>query len=170
LSQKAERMDFWGWIGGPALMCVGATLLFAAPIRVFGLQPPEPIFPMVPAFAWAVLRPSLTAPFVLLALGLFLDVTWGAPSGLWGLSLIAAYVVVLISRSIMSGQGRLTIGLWYGVVSAVAMGVAYAATTLESGVAPSLLATFWQYLPTLLLYPFAHGLIERFEDADVRFR
>jgi rod shape-determining protein MreD len=170
LSQKADRMDFWSWMGAPALICVAVTLLFAAPIRVFGLQPPEPIFPMVPAFAWAVLRPSLAAPFVLLALGLFLDMTWGAPTGLWGLSLIVAYVLVLMSRSIMSGQGRVMMGLWYAIVSAAAMGLAYGATSLQAGVAPSLVATFWQYLPTLLLYPFAYGLIERFEDADVRFR
>jgi rod shape-determining protein MreD len=159
--QKADRMDFWGWTGIPALACVGATLLFAAPIRVYGLQPPEPIFPLVPAFAWAVLRPSMAAPFVLLALGLFLDMVWGAPHGLWSISLICAYVVVMISRSIMSGQGRLMMWVWC---------VAYTATSLESGVAPSLAATFWQYLPTLLLYPFADRLIERFEDADVRFR
>jgi rod shape-determining protein MreD len=31
-------------------------------------------------------------------------------------------------------------------------------------------AVAWQYLATILLYPFSHRLIERFEDADVRFR
>lgn len=170
MSQRANRMTFWGWMGAPALVCVGATLLFAAPIRVFGLQPPEPIFPMVPAFAWAVLRPSLAAPFVLLLLGLFLDLTWGAPTGLWSISLIVAYGLILLSRGMMSGQGRAMMWMWYAFACALAMGCAYAATALEAGVPPSLLAVFWQYLPTVLLYPFADRLIERFEDADVRFR
>ncbi len=35
---------------------------------------------------------------------------------------------------------------------------------------PNLLGAFWQWLVTALLYPFAHNLIQRFEDADVRFR
>ena len=34
----------------------------------------------------------------------------------------------------------------------------------------SLIAVFLQVVPTLLLFPFAHRLIERFEDGDVRFR
>ena len=29
---------------------------------------------------------------------------------------------------------------------------------------------FWQFLASLVLFPFAHRLIERFDDADVRFR
>ena len=32
-------------------MCVAATIVFAAPIRIYGLQLPEPVFAMVPAFA-----------------------------------------------------------------------------------------------------------------------
>ena len=35
---------------------------------------------------------------------------------------------------------------------------------------PDTQATALLFLPTVLLYPFAHRLIERFEDADVRFR
>jgi rod shape-determining protein MreD len=41
---------------------------------------------------------------------------------------------------------------------------------LDSLAMPSLLAVFWQFLVTTLLFPFAHRLIDRFEDADVRFR
>jgi rod shape-determining protein MreD len=35
---------------------------------------------------------------------------------------------------------------------------------------PNLIAVGWQFLVTAALYPFAHILIERYEDADVRFR
>jgi rod shape-determining protein MreD len=170
MSFKADRMDFWGWIGAPSLICLGATLLFAAPIKVLGLQLPEPVFPMAPVFAWAVLRPSILAPFVLLGMGLFLDMVWGDLTGLWGLALISAYLTVLLSRSMMTGQSRVMMWVWFAVACGVAMAVAYAATAVDSGVAPNLVPTFWQFLPTVLLYPFAHRLIERFEDADVRFR
>ena len=36
--------------------------------------------------------------------------------------------------------------------------------------AASLLAMLGQVIPTLLLFPFADRMIERFEDGDVRFR
>jgi rod shape-determining protein MreD len=35
---------------------------------------------------------------------------------------------------------------------------------------PNIFGVCWQFLATAALYPFAHRLIERFEDADVRFR
>jgi len=170
VSLRAERVDMWQWIGVPTLICMIATLLFAAPIRVFGLQLPEPVFPMAPAFAWAVLRPSVASPFALLGMGLFLDMVWGSPTGLWSISLIAAYVTVLFSRNMMTGQSRTMMWSWFAVASAVAISVAYCATTLDSGVAPNLVSTLWQLLPTMMLYPFSHRLIERFEDADTRFR
>jgi rod shape-determining protein MreD len=41
---------------------------------------------------------------------------------------------------------------------------------LDSLAMPSLIAVFWQFLATVLLFPFAQSLVDRFEDADVRFR
>ena len=112
----------------------------------------------------------MAAPFVLLGIGLFLDMVWGDPMGLWGLSLIAAYVTVLFSRNMMTGQSRLMMWGWFATACGVAMSLAYVVTAVDAGVAPNLASTAWQFLPTVLLYPFAHRLIERFEDADVRFR
>jgi len=77
---------------------------------------------------------------------------------------------VLFSRNMMTGQSRTMMWSWFAVASAVAISVAYCATTLDSGVAPNLVSTLWQLLPTMMLYPFSHRLIERFEDADTRFR
>jgi rod shape-determining protein MreD len=158
------------WLGVPMLMCVVATIVFAAPIRIWGLQLPEPVFAMVPAFAWAMIRPSILAPFAILLLGLFLDIFWGGPTGLWGLSLLVAYAMVLILRNMMTGQSRPMMWVWFAGVSAVAMTAAFLFTMLDSLAMPSLLAVFWQFLVTALLFPFAHRLVDRFEDADVRFR
>ena len=52
----------------------------------------------------------------------------------------------------------------------VAMAAGFLFSMLDSLAMPSLLAVFWQFLVTTLLFPFAHRLIDRFEDADVRFR
>ena len=166
----AERLDPIRWVALPMAACMVATLLFCAPIRVHGLRLPEPLFAMIPAFAWAVLRPSLLAPICLLALGLFNDLVWGGRLGLWSLALLVAYGFILVTRNMMSGHSRVMLWAWYGAATLMAMGAAYLATLIETGSAPNLLAVAGQWLPTTLLYPLADRLIGRFEDADPRFR
>ncbi len=131
---------------------------------------PEPVFPLAAAFAWALIRPSVLPPFVLLLLGLFLDVFWGGPQGLWPLCLLAAYACVLAARRLITGQDLPVMWASYGATTAAAFALGYGLMTLDAGGPPSLLATGWQYLATLLLFPFAWWLVERYEDADVRFR
>nr|WP_269717030.1 hypothetical protein [Caulobacter sp. NIBR2454] len=152
------------------LMCIVAAILLAAPLRVFGFQAPEPMWAMVPAFAWGVIRPSVLAPFGLLILGLFFDGFWGGPIGLWALALLVVYAVVIALRNILSGQSRAMMLAWYAGCTALAMGVGYAFMIISELGRPSPLAMFWQFLITVALFPAADWLIERFEDSDVRFR
>ena len=169
--QAARPLDPLQWLGLPAALCVVGTIVFGIPTKIFGLvHLPEPILPMVPAFAWAVIRPSLLAPLMLLALGLFLDLTWATPTGLWAVSLLVGYGLILWSRKLLTGQSGAVLWIWYGAMRVVVMATGYALTMLNGGTAPSLWAVAWQFLPTVVLYPFAHRLIDRFEDADVRFR
>ena len=170
MALAVARLDPVRWIGLPMAASVGATLLLAAPLRIHGLQLPEPIFAMAPTFAWAVLRPSILSPLCVLLLGLFCDLVWGGRLGLWELGLLTAFGFVLLTRNMMSGQSRPMLWAWYAAATGLAMGVAYLAVLVETGNPPSLLATAGQWLPTALLYPLAERLIERFEDADPRFR
>lgn len=165
-----ERLDPVRWMGVPMAACMLGTLLFSAPIRVFGLRPPEPVFAMVPVFAWAVLRPSILAPLCLLILGLFDDFVWGGRLGLWSLGLLVAYGFVLVTRNMMSGQSRLMMWVWWAASLTMGMGSIYLAVRFLTGNSPSPLAVAGQWLPTVLLYPLADRLIGRFEDADPRFR
>jgi rod shape-determining protein MreD len=151
-------------------LCVVATGLIGAPLRVFGLALPEPIFPMVLAFAWAVIRPSVMGLFALLAVGLFTDLFYGAPVGLWTLSLLVAYFIALLARNLMAGQSARVLWGWYVALTGVAFGCAYLITMADAQVTPSLTATALQLGVTALLSPAAHRLIDRFEDADVRLR
>jgi rod shape-determining protein MreD len=166
----AERLDPWRWIVAPMVACVVATLLLSAPIRVFGLRLPEPVFGMVPVFAWAVLRPSILAPLCLLALGLCMDLIWGGRLGLWGLGLLVAYGLVLVTRNMMSGQSRVMMWVWWAASLTACMGAVYLAVRVTTHNSPTILAVAGQWLPTVLLYPLADRLISRFEDADPRFR
>jgi rod shape-determining protein MreD len=165
-----RSLEPWRWLGVPMLQVLGATILFGVPIQLWGLQLPEPVFPMAVVFAWAVIRPSILAPVAIVAMGLFLDIFWGGPMGLWALCLLIAYGLVLGGRSMTAGQSRAAMWVWYAVVTAVAMGAGFLIEAMRARAMPGLVATGWQYLATIVLYPFAHRLIDMFEDADVRFR
>jgi len=166
----ARPMNPVGWLGLPAVAAILATIVLATPLRIFGFALPEPVFPLALAFAWALIRPSVLPPFALLVLGLFLDVFWGGPQGLWPLCLIAAYASVLTVRRLITGHEFVVVWAWYGAALAVAFGVGFLLMLMTTGEATNLLALAWQYAATLILFPFAHRLIERYEDADVRFR
>ena len=166
----ARSLEPWRWLGIPMLQALAATILFGIPLRVFGLQLPEPIFPMAVVFAWAVIRPSVLAPVCVLLMGLFLDVFWGGAMGFWALNLLLAYGLALGGRTMMAGQSRTILWVWYGVLTATALLAGYLFIMLDVKSQPSLVSLAWQFLATLILYPFASRLIERFEDADVRFR
>jgi rod shape-determining protein MreD len=170
MSAKAGTLQPWRWIGVPLVQVLLLTILFAIPLRIFGLQLPEPLFVMWPVFAWAMIRPAILAPFAVLILGLALDLFWGGPGGLWAVSLLIAYGCVLGTRSMTMGQSAPMMWAWYATVTAIAMGSAYLITMARTDTATDPVAVFWQYLATILLYPLSHRLIERFEDADVRFR
>lgn len=158
------------WIVYPGLAAAAATVILATPVEMFGLKLPEPIVPLVLAFAWPLIRPSVAAPVVLFLLGLFLDLFLGPGLGLWPLCLLAVYGGVLIVRNLLAGQETLFLFAWYAACVALAFVLAYLVVGLRAGAAPSLLALLGQMVPTLLLFPAAHWLIERFDDGDVRFR
>ncbi|MGH6909812.1 MAG: hypothetical protein ACREE0_10185 [Phenylobacterium sp.] len=165
-----RSLEPWRWIGVPMVQLLGLTVLFGIPLRVFGLQLPEPVFPMVAAFAWAVIRPSVLAPFAVLLMGLFLDFFWGGPIGLWALCMLVAYGISLAGRTMMAGQSRAILWAWYAMVTGAAMLLGYLVVMLDAKSTPGLVPLAWQFVATIVLYPFAHRLIEMFEDADVRFR
>ena len=158
------------WIVLPALITVAATILLATPVELFGFNLPEPVIPMVLAFAWPLIRPSIIAPVVLTGLGLFLDAFWYGPLGMWALALLAIYAVVLGSRAFLAGQETAVLFVWFAACCGLAFLIAYLITSITAGNAPSILALIGQAVPTLLLFPFADRMIERFEDGDVRFR
>jgi rod shape-determining protein MreD len=103
-------------------------------------------------------------------MGVFIDLWTGGPLGLWAVALLAAYGSVFVTRSIMAGQSPIAMWLWYASACLFAFVVADFLTMLDALNTPSYLAVFWQFLVTAALYPLAHRLIARYEDADVRFR
>ena len=128
------------WVIYPALVCMAATLILATPVELFGLKLPEPVLPLVLAFAWPLIRPSMTAPAVLFGLGVFLDMFWGGTMGVWPLCLLTVYAVVLGSRNLLAGQETQVLVVWYPLCTMGAFLMAYLVVSLAAGRAPSLLS------------------------------
>ena len=152
------------------LQAMAASFLFAVPLRFWGVGLPEPVFALPVVFAWAVIRPSMLAPVAVMLMGVYLDFLWGSAIGLWAVCLLLPYGLALGGRSILAGQSRLVMWGWYAVATGLALGAGYLLTMLSTQNSPSLVPLAWQFLATVVLYPFADRLIDRFEDADVRFR
>ena len=158
------------WIVLPALAAIVVTVLLGTPVVLFGLTFPEPVLPMVLAFAWPLIRPSMIAPAVLFGLGLVLDMFWGGALGLWPFCLLVVYGAVLAARNLLAGQETAALFICYVVLTSFAFLLAYLIVMLDVGNAPSLWALAGQLVPTLLLFPLADWMIQRFDDGDTRFR
>ncbi len=158
------------WIGYPMVVCVVLTVLLSSTVRILHLPLPEPILPMVLAFSWPLIRPSMLGPAMLFVIGMFEDLYLGTPLGLWTLALLGVYGAVLSARAFIIGQDtRVLLAWWVGSVSA-AFVFAYLFVMLDVKVAASIIAVLLQLVPTLLLFPVANILVQRFDDGDVRFR
>ena len=152
------------------LLCLVGVAAFAVPLRVWSLQLPEPVFGLVPAFAWAFIRPSILPPLALLVLGVFQDLVWGTPLGFWALCFLSMHGLVLLGRTSLSGQGFWVLWGWYGAGCALAFALGVVLAGSSAGIAPNLLGVAAQWLVSVVFYPFAYQLIDHYEDADVRFR
>lgn len=166
----ARGLAPWRWLGVPMLQVMAATFVFALPLRFWGLSLPEPVFALPVIFAWAIIRPAMLAPVAVMVLGLYLDLLWGSALGFWAVCLLLPYGAVLAGRAMLAGQSQLIMWLWYAAATALALGAGYLFTMLNTQNTVDPISVAWQFLATVVLYPFANRLIERFEDADVRFR
>ncbi|MDO1558228.1 hypothetical protein Q0812_02125 [Brevundimonas sp. 2R-24] len=158
------------WIVWPTLIALAVTIVLGTPIKLFRLSPPEPVIPLVLAFAWPLIRPSVLAPLALFAAGLFLDLFWGGPTGLWPLALLAVYGLTLFARNFIVGQERRVLFAWYVGGVLLAYLIVYVAVAVQAQNAPSVIALVFGILPTILLFPAANWMIETFDDGDMRFR
>ncbi len=165
----AKIVNPWDWIGAPALICILVTVVLAAPIQPFGFYLPEPVCAFVLAFAWPLIRPSYIAPVVLGALGLFLDMFYNTPLGLWTLLLMLMYGALTALRTYVVGQEWIIVFGIYVLAEVVIFGLGAVFMTLDTGGVPRLWGVFEQMFATTLLFPFVLYLLEKYLHADVRF-
>ncbi|ESQ75600.1 membrane protein [Asticcacaulis sp. AC402] len=160
----------WDWILAPALISLAATIVLATAFQPLGLYLPEPVTPLLLAFAWPLIRPSYIAPFVLGGLGIFLDFFWGAPLGFWTLNLMLVYAVLVFARTYIIGQDWLVVFGVFLLTELVFFGLCTVVMSIDTGSVPRLFGVFEQAFATTLFFPAVWYLMEKYLHADVRFQ
>jgi len=160
----------WDWILAPALISIAFTIILATSFQPFGFFLPEPVSPLILAFTWPLIRPSYIAPFVLGALGLFLDMFWGGPLGFWTLSLMLVYGVLLTLRTYIVGQDWIVVFGIFLLTEVIFFAFGALLITIDAGAVPRLWGAVEQAFATTLLFPCVLYLLEKYVHADVRFQ
>ncbi len=160
----------WDWILAPALISIVFTIVLATAFQPFGLYLPEPVAPLALAFAWPLIRPSYVAPFVLAALGVFLDYFWGAPIGFWTFDLMLVYGGLVLVRTYIIGQEPIVVFGAFVAAEVVFFGVAVILAGMDTGQVVRLWGVFEQLLATTALFPAVMYLTEKYLHTDVRFQ
>jgi rod shape-determining protein MreD len=159
----------WEWLFMPALLALALTIVIATPIRIFGLQLPEPVMPLVLAFVWPLIRPSYLAPLVLAGLGLFLDAYWSQAYGFYTLTLMIVYGVLMMVRSFVAGQDwRVVFGIFL-ITEIVFFGMGVTLIALDTGSVVRLIGVAEQLIATTLFFPIVPYMLDKYVHADVRF-
>lgn len=169
IARRARPVSPTLWILAPTAVVIAATLLLSVPLRVAGFQLPEPVFALVPAFSWALVRPSVWPPIALGVLGVCLDLIWGSPAGLWSVCLLAAFAFVFFLRRNLAGQDVGLLWVAYGAACGIAFAVGEVLSWMRSGQPPGLTGVGLQWAVTIALFPFAWRLMERYESSDTRY-
>ena len=139
----------------PSLILLTGVLLLVVPIRLFQGLVPTPILPLLIVFLYALYDPeSLPAP-VIFAGGLLHDLLYGAAFGPWASVYLLVLVLVSTQRTYFLGRARDVVWIGCAVVLLAAMVVLWAEMSLLKGAWQPIQGATYQFLITVLLYPFA---------------
>ena len=108
----------------PSFSAVLLVLVINLPVSFGGGLFPAPVLALIAVYFWALVRPDLMPPFVVLVVGLLEDLMSGGPPGVWATGFVAAYALVDRQRDNLAGLS----GIAAVVGFAAAMGLAAAAT------------------------------------------
>jgi rod shape-determining protein MreD len=169
-SMASKVITPWDWILAPALMSMALTIVLATAFQPFGIYLPEPVSPLILAFAWPLIRPSYIAPFMLGLLGFFLDFFWGAPLGFWTLSLVLVYGVLALARTYLIGQEWSVLFGLFLLTEFIFFSMGVLLTLIDTGGVVRLWGVVEQAFATTLLFPFVLILLEKYVHSDVRFQ
>ena len=139
----------------PALILLAGVVLLAVPLRLFQGTVPTPVLPLLIVFLYALYDPEgLPAPMIF-AGGLLHDLLYGAAFGPWASVYLLVAVLVSTQRTYFLGRARDVVWIGCCVALTAALLVLWAEMSLLKGAWQPILPATYQFLVTMLLYPFA---------------
>ena len=137
----------------PALSAVLLVMLVNLPVTLTGGLFPAPLLALTAVYFWALVRPDLMPPYLVLVIGLFEDLLSGGPAGIWATGFMAAYALVDRQRENLAGLAGAAAVLGFGAAMALAATATFVLTWImymrQPPLAPLLLASVF----TVLFYP-----------------
>jgi len=137
----------------PGLSAVLLVMLVTLPVSLTGGVLPAPLLALTAVYFWALVRPDLMPPFVVLAIGLLEDLVSGGPAGVWATGFMAAYALIDRQRENLAGLSGAAAVLGFAAAMALAAAATFVLTWImylrQPPLAPLLLASVF----TVLFYP-----------------
>jgi rod shape-determining protein MreD len=137
----------------PAFSAVLLVMLVNLPVTLTGGLFPAPLLALTAVYFWALVRPDLMPPYLVLVIGLFEDLLSGGPAGIWATGFMAAYALVDRQRENLAGLAGAAAVLGFAAAMALAATATFVLTWImymrQPPLAPLLLASVF----TVLFYP-----------------
>jgi rod shape-determining protein MreD len=137
----------------PGLSAVFLVMLVNLPVSLTGDLFPAPLLALTAVYFWALVRPDLMPPFVVLVVGLLEDLLSGGPPGVWATGFIAAYALVDRQRDNLAGLAGVAAVFGFAAAMLLAAAATFILTWIMYLRAPPLAPLLLASMVTVLFYP-----------------
>ncbi|MEM6747453.1 MAG: hypothetical protein AAF608_08545 [Pseudomonadota bacterium] len=148
-------------VGVAALLLLLGIVLLLVPLNLFSGTVPTPILPLCIIFIYGLERPESLPPSLSFAMGLLHDLLFGAAIGPWASVYLVVHALVVWQRSYFAGRDVVVLTTGFAAASVLAMALYWFEMSILSSRPMPVFAIFWQWVVTVLSFPFLLALFRR---------
>lgn len=145
----------------PLLTLLAAGVLDLLPLPDAAPQSLAPLTSVAVAFFWAIHRPDLVSPALVVGVGLLLDALAGLPLGLTALTLLLTRQLAASPEPALRDRPALLVWGAFLLVAATALALRWLVASLWWGHAFAPRPVLFELALTVAIYPLAAGLLGR---------
>lgn len=146
----------------PFFSVVFCILLTMVPFGLSSGYLAPPSFALIAIYIWILVRPGLMTPASVFLLGVFQDLVWGGPVGLWGMVFLAVWAFTVSQRRFLEGRGFGLIWAGFGVVAIGSGLLAWIIASVFYGVPMPVIPILSQTVLSFAVYPLFAKMIPFF--------
>ena len=160
-----QRLDIFSRQLTPFFLTVFIIFLSAVRYDVPSLVGVMPLLSLIAIFHWGVYKPELLPPYAVFVIGIFQDALSGVPMGVFTITYILTYNVVVAQQRFFSRKSFYVVWLGFLVVSAGATFLVWAVLSFFKGAIIDPRAVIIQYVISLGCYPIVAYIFLRWQRA-----